>query len=442
MMMIDYLSMFHTWRRLIPSEAEPVSLDESPGSQDESPDGANQASTPPSSEQSDSRSSREEDSEDDLPPPVVFNHPLVNSLLDRFMRAQLQPDKNSTTVNMASTITSVPSTSNIGHSRNNLAGKKLFFHKILRPAPIHVVDLKFDELRQLCELAINSFSKQRPLLRIGNEMLPITICADTHGQFRDVRCILSTCGNPLLRTYLFLGDYVDRGSQACISGIETVTMLLCFKIKYPTRVYMLRGNHEDANTTLTYGFFDECTSRFPNDQGELLWHIFMMVFNMMPLAAIVSERILCMHGGLSPHLKDINMLDNVRSSLMKVACLNDLNHFCWLACNLPRPSIVPPYGLMCDTLWSDPDDRYPGWALSARGISFTFSSKIIREFCEANDIDLIVRGHQLTADMFKGGYKYFAGGRLVTIFSAPNYLNMRNDSCVLHISRKVKSSLQ
>lgn len=47
-------------------------------------------------------------------------------------------------------------------------------------------------------------------------------------------------------------------------------MLLCFKIKYPTRVYMLRGNHEDANTTLTYGFYDECTSRFPNDQGELV----------------------------------------------------------------------------------------------------------------------------------------------------------------------------
>lgn len=54
---------------------------------------------------------------------------------------------------------------------------------------------------------------------------------------------------------------------------------------------------------------------------------------------------------------------------------------------------------MCDTLWSDPDDRYPGWALSARGISFTFSSKVIKEFCETNNIDLIVRGHQLTADV-------------------------------------------
>ncbi|KAL4002423.1 Calcineurin-like phosphoesterase family protein [Acanthocheilonema viteae] len=347
-----------------------------------------------SAETSDSLSSEDDngdddDSEDEVPS-VIYNHPLVNDLLDRFMRAQLRTDTN---------------VNNANNDKN--AETKV----TLEPAPIHAVDLKFDELRQLCDLAINSFAKQKSLLRIGIEMLPITICADTHGQFRDVRCILSTCGNPSSQTYLFLGDYVDRGSQ----GIETVTMLMCFKIKYPTRVYMLRGNHEDANTTLIYGFYDECITRFPNDEGELLWHIFMVVFNMMPLSAIVGDRVLCMHGGLSPHLNDITMLENI-----------------------PRPSIAPPYGLMCDTLWSDPDDRYPGWALSARGISFTFSSKVIKEFCKTNNIDLIVRGHQLTADMFRGGYKYFAGGRLVTIFSAPNYLNMKNDSCVLHISRKFK----
>uniref|UniRef100_A0A915PIG9 Serine/threonine-protein phosphatase n=1 Tax=Setaria digitata TaxID=48799 RepID=A0A915PIG9_9BILA len=321
-----------------------------------------------SSDITDSASSDDDDDDDDddgsdheLPPPVIFSHPLVDDLLDRFMRAQLQPD-----ININNNKSNNNNSINSNDSSNILAGKK----ESLEPAPIHVVDLKFDELRQLCDLAMNSFSKQKSLLRIGNEMLPITICADIHGQFRDIRCILSTCGNPSSQTYLFLGDYVDRGAQ----GIETITMLMCFKIKYPTRVYMLRGNHEDANTTLIYGFYDECVARFPKDEGELL----------------------------------------------------------------PRPSIVPPYGLMCDILWSDPDDRYPGWALSARGISFTFSSKIIKEFCETNKIDLIVRGHQLTADMFKGGYKYFAGGRLITIFSAPNYLNMRNDSCVLHISRKFK----
>ncbi|KAM3724889.1 Serine/threonine-protein phosphatase PP1 isozyme [Dirofilaria immitis] len=359
-------------------------------------DSEEELKVPTSPDISDSQSSEDDDDDDDSEdeiPPVIFNHPLVNDLLDRFMRAQLQNDVNANNVNI---------------DKNNVAtGKK----GTLKPAPIHAVDLKFDELRQLCYLAMNSFAKQKSLLRIGNEMLPITICADVHGQFRDVRCILSTCGNPLSQTYLFLGDYVDRGSQ----GIETVTMLMCFKIKYPTRVYMLRGNHEDANTTLIYGFYDECITRFPNDEGELLWHVFMMVFNMMPLTAIIGDRILCMHGGLSPHLNNIAMLEK-----------------------LPRPSIVPPYGIMCDVLWSDPDDRYPGWALSARGISFTFSSKVVKEFCETNNIDLIVRGHQLTADMFRGGYKYFADGRLITIFSAPNYLNMKNDSCVLHISRKFK----
>lgn len=64
-----------------------------------------------------------------------------------------------------------------------------------------------------------------------------------------------------------------------------------------------------------------------------------------------------------------------------------------------RPTLVPPYGLICDILWSDPDDKYSGWALSPRGISFTFSERVVKEFCEKHDIDLIIRGHQLTYDV-------------------------------------------
>ncbi|VDK25195.1 unnamed protein product [Anisakis simplex] len=102
-----------------------------------------------------------------------------------------------------------------------------------------------------------------------------------------------------------------------------------------------------------------------------------------------------------------------------------------------RPTVVPPYGLICDVLWSDPDDKYNGWALSPRGISFTFNERIVKEFCDAHGIDLIVRGHQLTVEMMKTGYRFFAGGRLVSIFSAADYTNMKNDACVLHISKKV-----
>ncbi|VDM40039.1 unnamed protein product [Toxocara canis] len=343
-------------------------------------------SSPEADDGSSSVSSDENESDVGAVPTDVVLVPLIDDLLERLQNAKLQPDP--------------------------LAKGGIFNRKNgLGASPIMPVDIKFEELRQLCDLAVESFGKQKSLLRITKGTLPITVCADIHGQFRDLRAIFAACGHPQNNNYLFLGDYVDRGVQ----GIETISLLLCFKIKYPSRVFMLRGNHEDANTTLTYGFYDECLARFHStDLGEQLWHFFLNVFNMIPIAAIVDDRILCMHGGISPHLNDFKNIEDVN-----------------------RPTIVPPYGLICDILWSDPDDKYNGWALSPRGISFTFSERIVKEFCEKHDIDLIIRGHQLTLEMMKTGYRFFAGGRLVSIFSASDYTNMKNDACVLHISKKV-----
>ncbi|GMT01025.1 hypothetical protein PENTCL1PPCAC_23199, partial [Pristionchus entomophagus] len=273
-------------------------------------------------------------------------------------------------------------------------------------APLINVSVSLEEVATVTRRGILSFKEQKPLLRIDKAHLPLYIVGDMHGQFREMRIILSRCGDPTNQSYLFLGDYVDRGVQ----GVETVLLILALKIRYPERVFMLRGNHEDCNTATAYGFYDECLAKFaPN--GEAAWTHFVSVFNWMPLCAYVGEKILCMHGGLSPH---INSLESIE--------------------NLPRPSIVPPYGLMCDLVWSDPDNKYPGWALSGRGISYTFDDNLIKSFCDQFGIDLIVRAHQINNDM-KGGYKFFAEGRLVSIFSAPNYLNMKNDSCVIRVNK-------
>uniref|UniRef100_A0A914S1F1 Serine/threonine-protein phosphatase n=1 Tax=Parascaris equorum TaxID=6256 RepID=A0A914S1F1_PAREQ len=217
------------------------------------------------------------------------------------------------------------------------------------------------------------------------------VCGDLHGQFRDLRTIFYACGPPQTQTYLFLGDY----------GIETISLVLCLKIKYPTQVYMLRGNHEDGNTSMSYGFYDECINRFnAYKEGDQLWRKFIDVFNMLPLAALISTTIFCVHGGLSPFFGTFDDIVKIK-----------------------RPSIVPPYGLMCDLVWSDPDEKHNGWSMNQRGISFTFA-------------------HQLTGEMVKYGHRFFAGGRLLTIFSAPNYLNTRNDGCVLRISKKLNRNEQ
>ncbi len=124
--------------------------------------------------------------------------------------------------------------------------------------------------------------------------------------------------------YLFLGDYVDRGKQS----IEVVSLLFAYKIKYPENFFILRGNHECAGINRIYGFYDECRRRY----SVKVWKQFCNTFNCLPCTAIIDDKIICMHGGLSPQLSSVDQIQNIS-----------------------RPCEVPDTGLLCDLLWSDPD---------------------------------------------------------------------------------------
>ncbi|KAG6597368.1 Serine/threonine-protein phosphatase PP1, partial [Cucurbita argyrosperma subsp. sororia] len=239
------------------------------------------------------------------------------------------------------------------------------------------------EITQLCMVSRNIFLRQPNLLEIE---APVYICGDIHGQYTDLLRLLEYGGLPPRSNYLFLGDYVDRGKQS----IETMCLLLAYKIKYPENFFLLRGNHECASVNRIYGFYDECKRRF----NVKLWKIFTDCFNCLPMAALIDERILCMHGGLSPHL---DKLDQIR--------------------NLKRPTDVPDNGLVCDLLWSDPSQETRGWGPNERGVSYTFGVDRVTEFLRKHDLDLICRAHQVVED----GYEFFANRKLVTLFSAPNY---------------------
>ncbi len=233
-------------------------------------------------------------------------------------------------------------------------------------------------------------TRVRPIL-LSQPMLleleaPLKICGDVHGQYSDLLRLFEYGGFPPQANYLFLGDYVDRGKQS----LEVICLLLCYKIQYPNNFFILRGNHEAAGINRIYGFYDECKRRY----SIKLWKTFSDVFNCLPVSALVDEKILCMHGGLSPEME----------SLQQIA-------------DLSRPCDVPDVGLMCDLLWSDPDTSVNGWGENDRGVSFVFGADIVCEFLEKHDLDLLVRAHQVVED----GYEFFAGRRLVTLFSAPNY---------------------
>jgi serine/threonine-protein phosphatase PP1 catalytic subunit len=246
------------------------------------------------------------------------------------------------------------------------------------------VCLAVNDIERLCYLAREIFMSQPMLVETS---APVVICGDTHGQFYDLLKIFEVCGFPPTQRYLFLGDYVDRAHQS----IETISLLLCYKIKYPSDFFLLRGNHECASINRIYGFFDECKRRY----NVKLWKTFAGVFNCMPVSALLETQILCMHGGISPELYDLQQINRIS-----------------------RPSDVPDFGLMCDLLWADPEpEMNHGWAQSDRGVSFVFSYKTIKDFNKQFDLSLIVRGHQVVED----GYEFHASRGLVTIFSAPNY---------------------
>lgn len=245
------------------------------------------------------------------------------------------------------------------------------------------VNLSSNDVMQLCNTAKEILLSQPMLLELG---APIKICGDIHGQYNDLLRLFEYGGFPPESNYLFLGDYVDRGKQS----IEVICLLFAYKIKYPENFFILRGNHEASGINRIYGFYDECRRRY----SVKIWKTFCNAFECLPCTAVVDDKIICMHGGLSPELQKLDQIQNIN-----------------------RPCDVPDTGLLCDLLWSDPDASSQTYQHNDRGVSYTFGPRVVSDFLRKHDLDLIVRAHQVVED----GYEFFAGRELVTVFSAPNY---------------------
>ncbi|CAK7264255.1 sporulation-induced protein [Sporothrix epigloea] len=187
--------------------------------------------------------------------------------------------------------------------------------------------------------------------------------------------------------FVFLGDFVDRG----YFSLETFTLLMCLKAKYPDRIVLVRGNHESRQITQVYGFYEECQQKYGNAS---VWKACCQVFDFLVLAAIVDGTVLCVHGGLSPEIRTIDQIRVVA-----------------------RAQEIPHEGAFCDLVWSDPED-IEAWAVSPRGAGWLFGDKVAQEFNHVNGLTTIARAHQLVNE----GYKFhFPEKSVVTVWSAPNY---------------------
>ena len=265
------------------------------------------------------------------------------------------------------------------------------------------VDFELSDLEWLCDISIELLKKDPMLLRVE---APINIVGDIHGQYNDmIELVFSR--DDIEPRFLFLGDYVDRGSNS----IETITYLLILKQIHPNDVFLLRGNHETYEISQLYGFYDECAMRYQTDS---VWLKFNEVFEYLPIAAIVSDHIFCVHGGLSRELTDLKQIEE-----------------------LERPLVVPEEGLVTDLLWSDPDASVLWFGESERGTSFTYGKAVVDRFCQKHGFELICRGHQVVLEGFE--FPFHPEQSVVTVFSAPNYCgDFGNRGAMMVISRDLR----
>uniref|UniRef100_A0A7S1WBN9 Serine/threonine-protein phosphatase n=1 Tax=Alexandrium catenella TaxID=2925 RepID=A0A7S1WBN9_ALECA len=240
---------------------------------------------------------------------------------------------------------------------------------------------------------------------------PITVVGDIHGQYYDLVKLLEVGGPPGDTQYIFLGDYVDRGSFS----VEVVAVMYALKIRHPKRVRMLRGNHECRQMTSFFNFREECEYKYDIS----IYNAFMDSFDNLPLAATINGKFLVVHGGLSPELPNVK-------------AINRVNRF-------QEP---PREGLLCDLLWSDPlepkDDKEgakpkknnPSFVPNeVRGCSYFYSFEGAAAFLKKNSLLSIIRAHEAQLE----GYKMHKTNpntgfpSVITIFSAPNYCDVYNN---------------
>ena len=252
-------------------------------------------------------------------------------------------------------------------------------------------------ITKLFRLTTLQLQKDEILIKLKEK---IVIVGDLHGHLLDLIRIFQKFGLPPNKKYLFLGDIVDRGEFS----LETITLIFLLKIFFPTYIYIIRGNHEFLEMNKICGFSIEISKTYGNLNLE---KTIMETFSYLPIAALLFDKILCIHGGIGPSFTNLNQISEIKRPI------HDYNFE-------PLTSI----------LWSDPSNQIQNFKKSIRGTGYLFGSIALNSFLKYQNLELIIRGHE---PVDEGIFIQF-GKKIITVFSASFYCGLDpNKSGVLII---------
>ncbi|XP_042665417.1 serine/threonine-protein phosphatase with EF-hands 1 isoform X1 [Centrocercus urophasianus] len=254
----------------------------------------------------------------------------------------------------------------------------------------------------------------------------ITICGDLHGNLDDLLLVFHKNGLPSENNpYVFNGDFVDRGKNS----MEILIILFVFLLIYPNDFHLNRGNHEDYILNMKYGFTKEVLKKYKVHGMTILYHL-RDVFSWLPLATLVNNKVLIVHGGISDStdLDSLNLLErNKLKTLMKLPKLDrkkqvkiqgiSLSYselFRWSS----HPELTEEERKqVLDILWSDPKKQHGCTLNQRRGGGCCFGPDTTDQLLKKYNLKMLIRSHEFKPD----GYDLTHDGKVITIFSASNY---------------------
>eukprot|EP01125_Pyxidicula_operculata_P022959 TRINITY_DN970_c2_g2_i3.p1 TRINITY_DN970_c2_g2~~TRINITY_DN970_c2_g2_i3.p1 ORF type:complete len:550 (-),score=76.18 TRINITY_DN970_c2_g2_i3:1920-3569(-) len=293
-------------------------------------------------------------------------------------------------------------------------------------------------LKNLCLISSKILREDEMLLNINS---PAYVLGDLHGSYKDLDFFSRTIWNLGVDfspcKLVFLGDFVDRGPHS----VELVAYLLALKVMHPKQVFLIRGNHEfrsvNGNINQPNSFLNTCIAACSGNrtQGEVLWEMFNLVFEWMPIAATINKRVFCCHGGIPRITTTINAesIDILGSILSIRRPLKDADVTHDSTC------------LALDILWSDPAPSEMETSLlllntSSNGFGpnklrgeniLVFGTKALDAFFEKTKCTHLIRAHQPP----NLGFHLAKGGRVITVFSSSHYCGKNNSAGVVFVNK-------